>query len=187
MKLIKTLILSLISVISISAVNANETSFGLGAAIDSEIKIYLPIKTTNYLIEPSILIFTDNEKRTDDTSSQKSDFNVKEFGVGIFKNTNVYDKTYIYYGARIGYIETESKNSFGSSTNTTKENGYFIAPTIGAEYRLTKNFSIGLDISFNYSDTDGTTTTDFNNSTDVTNIESTQYKTESEVVVRYQF
>lgn len=185
MKLFKILTLLILSVSSINSANA--TSYGIGAAIDSDIKIYFPIKTTEYLIEPSIIIFRNNVKRTDDISSQNNDFEIKEFGLGIFKNTKVYDKTYVYYGARIGYTETESKNNFGNSISITEENGYFIAPTFGAEYMITKKFSIGLDISFKYTDTDGEATSSFNNSVDITNIESTEYRTEGGVIVRYQF
>jgi len=101
----KTFSLSLLSTLSMGHAFANETSSGIGAAIDNELTIYFPVKTTNYLIESSILIFSRTEKRTDTSTSQKDELEVKEIAIGIFKNTTVYDKIFIYYGARAGYTE----------------------------------------------------------------------------------
>jgi len=183
-KFFKTLSFSLLSAFSVSHAIASETSYGIGTAINNGLTIYFPVKTIDYLIEPSILIFSRNEKRTDDTASQKNDFDAKEIAVGVFKNTAVYDNTFIYYGAKIGYTKTKSSDTSVFLARTTEEDGYFIAPTFGAEYRLTDNFSIGLDISFKYIDTDGDETDSFNNST---NIESTDYRTETNIIARYHF
>jgi len=84
---------------------ANGTGYGIGAAIDNELTIYFPVKATDYLIEPSVLVFSRTEKRTDTNTSQNNDLEVKEIGIGIFKNAAVYDKIFIYYGARAGYTE----------------------------------------------------------------------------------
>ena len=131
---------------------------------------------------------------TDSNSNSNIEYSSTEIGTGIYKYTNVIESTFIYYGAKIGYIESERSNNYATSAYTSsssiKQDGYFIAPTIGAEYYLAGNFSVGIDISFNYSKTDGSETETYSSappSTGPTDIKQTDYNTEAEVIVRYHF
>jgi len=72
----------------------------------------------------------------------------------------------LYYGARLGYIDSNVVN--------IKTNGYFFAPTLGAEYYLTDSFSIGLDLALNYSKIDGS------------NADQNNFSTQSEIIIRYR-
>ncbi len=173
--------------LSISNSQASETSYGLGASIGNTLKIYLPITTDQYLIEPSILIYSNNGKEIEDSSIDSDDFDVIEFDIGLFKKQLAFENTYIYYGARIGYIKTESKSTFGSSTYESKEDGYTIAPTFGSEYVLSNNFSVGIELSIKYDGTDGKRTSESQFSSTSIDLEETEYKTQAGIIARYRF
>jgi len=95
-----------------SQLHAEGATIGIGVGINDDYRIYLPIKTDRLLIEPAIIY---NDAETDSNSS-RGDSSTTEIGVGIFKYTNVKDRTFIYYGTRLGYIETEQ-----NSRNTEAE------------------------------------------------------------------
>ena len=174
--------------LSISHSQAYEKKYGIGASINNNnLQIYMPITTDHYLIEPSILIFSNDEKETENTSIASNDFNVIEFDIGLFKNILAFENTYIYYGARIGYIKIESNNIFGSNIITSKEDGYTIAPTFGSEYYLSNNFSVGIELSVKYESTKGKRTSESLFSSTSTDLEETEYKTQADIIARYRF
>lgn len=187
MKYTKLLSTGLLMSVSIGLAKADETFYGIGAAINDSLKIYAPITTDQYIIEPSLLIFSDHEKHTDNTATGNYDLDAIEIYIGFYKRNSVVENTYIYYGAKIGYIKVELKDEYGSSTSETKEDGYMFAPTIGTEYYLTNNFSLGVEISFQYENTDGTRTNTSLSSSNKTDVETTSYHTLADVIARYRF
>ena len=193
--------LSILALLSLATnqSQAEGTTIGIGAAVNSDLTIYLPITTENLLIEPTLSLYSSDSESTSSSStsniSQSSNYKTLVIGLGVFKHSKVIDKTYIYFGARFGYIETERDNSYNvtistSSVSEGKEDGYFVAPTIGAEYFLTNNFSMGIDLSINYSKTEGSDKSTYTGTTitnDTSETKSTTYNTEAEVIVRYHF
>lgn len=178
-------LLSIITIILICLspiINANDTIFGIGIEINSDLKIYFPIKTSNLLIEPSIAVEDQKLSSTSNTSSSTFETKDIELSIGLFKNTEQSDKTYFYYGARLGYIKTERKTIATTTLLVVKESGYTIAPTIGIEHYLTKGLSIGLETALKYSDTDGDTI-----ATSSTNTSRRAYDTVAAVIARYKF
>jgi len=166
---------------------ADETTYGIGAAVNDSLKIYFPINTSNLLIEPTLAYF-DNKNDTESPQSFNSKNKTTQIGIGVFIKNAVVKNTFIYYGARVGYIKNEANSDFsGTQISTSKDDGYFIAPTVGAEYRVIDNFSVGLDLSLNYSKTDGDTSTSFNGIKDTFNTNTTRTRTAAEIIVRYHF
>ncbi len=175
---------------------AEESIYGVGVSVHDGLSIYLPITMDELIIEPRLFI-TNTDNKSSSTSSQRNDdFRNISIGVGAFKNKKVSKNTYLYYGSRLGYINR--KNTFTSSNATpsssfsssTKSDGYFIAPTFGAQYYLIPNISVGLDLALMYSKTDGTTTstsTFAGSTTSNSDTESTAYNTEAEIILRYHF
>jgi hypothetical protein len=166
---------------------SDEITYGIGAAVNDSLKIYFPINTGNFLIEPSIVYF-DNNNDTDSPQSFNTEDKTTQIGIGVFVKSAPVKNTYIYYGARVGYIKNESNSDFsGSQISKSKDDGYFIAPTIGAEYRVIDSFSIGLDLSLSYSKTDGSTNTSFNNFDSTFDTKNTTTRSAAEIIVRYYF
>ena len=167
---------------------ANKTSYGVGVAVNDSLKIYIPINTEHFLIEPTLVIIKDNNDVAGSfplTSKTES----IQLGIGIFKKNAIIKNTNFYYGARFGHIKNDNETVYSNNQlSTSKDNGFFIAPTIGAEYFIINNFSIGLDLSARYSKTDGETITNFSGiiQTSSTN-KTTTFRTAGEVILRYHF
>lgn len=147
------------------------------------------------MIEPSI---SAKKSKTDtinlvDNSRSKRDSRTATLGVGIFKNDPLVENTYLYYGARLGFIRKKVKDNREASlvlpaiSSETDEDGYFIAPTIGVQYFFIPQFSAGIDMTFQYTRTDGEETTTSNGITVVVDAESTSFATTASVIVRYMF
>ena len=185
-------ILSLI--VSIPSVAA-ETRVGIGALVDSSPGFFIPIETNGWLIEPSISAKkskTDTINLVDNTRS-KRDSRTANLGVGIFKNDFLAENTFLYYGARLGFTIKKVKDNREASlvlpaiSSETDEDGYFIAPTIGVQYFFIPQFSAGIDMTFQYTRTDGEETTTSNGITVAVDAESTSFATTASVIVRYMF
>ena len=140
-----------------------KNKFGVGVMIERGSKIYFPI-----LIKPRIRLepeisFNQNEYKKNDFESEYTALSV---GMGVLSLTQ-YENITTYYGVRFGYINTLNKNEYnfltreGISKNT--QNGYYIAPVGGAEYSFAKRFSIGPEISIDYSNSNGNENTDDSN------------------------
>lgn len=167
---------------------ANETSYGIGVAVNDSLKIYIPINTEQYLIEPTLVFIKDHTDATAPTSFNSKNEST-QIGIGLFRKNAVIKNTSLYYGARIGYIKNENESVYsGSQLSTSKDDGYFIAPTIGAEYFIINKFSIGLDLSASYSKTDGDTITNFSGIIQTSSAkQTTKFRTMAEVIIRYHF
>lgn len=191
--LIKFLSLTLV-LLSSNMVSAQEGKFGLGIDVDDQLRIYMPIAIGNMIVEPMLLIVNNDRTSSDSSFQSNMDTKRKELGIGIFATKNLSNSTDIYYGARLGYIASEgsywTSSSFGFPLTTSKseEDGYFIAPTLGVQYHLSKDFTVGLDLSIFYSDVDGTSTNLSSGSvTSRSDTESSGYATRSKVILRYYF
>ena len=187
MKLTASIKLVIFCLLITNQSTAQVSSYGVGVGLNNGFKLYLPIKMENYFIEPTAFILSRSNKETGTTSLYESELDVIEIGVGLFKSTEVSSNTSIYYGSRLGYTETKDKYISSSSSDKEKQSGYFIAPTFGAEYHITNKFSIGIDVGYQYSKTDGKDTRVFNNTTTISDAEDKSHGTVTEVIVRYHF
>ena len=105
--------------------------------------IYLPFESGSLLIEPLIMYSSSSteidydEYGYQDSKTSESDFTLL---IGIFKPT-VRGKIRSYLGIRFGKQWTEKDYD---NNDSDVENEYLIiAPTIGAEYYISDNFSFG--------------------------------------------
>ena len=132
-----------------------QTKFGLGFEFhtfpsafimgDAEgaLGIYVPINAGSLLIEPLIMYSSsETEVDYDDYSLDDSKYTESDLTllIGILKPT-VRGKIRSYFGIRFGKQWTEEDHD---NNNLDVENDYLIiAPTIGAEYYISDNFSFG--------------------------------------------
>jgi len=146
--------------------------FGVGVSVQSnDAWIYAPIDVTpGFRIEPSIrLVSAETESQTQSssfglpiTTSVKSDTDQYELAVGLFGKTALAESVRLYYGARVAYINNETKQriatSFGTSEDVTEQDssldGYRISPTLGFEYLINEHFSLGGEAEWFYQDLD---------------------------------
>jgi len=146
--------------------------FGVGVSVQSnDAWIYAPIDVTpGFRIEPSIRFFdSDSESQTQSssfgvpiTTSVKSAAEQREFAVGLFGKAPVGESVRLYYGARVAYIDNETKQrittSFGSVADVAEQessqDGYRISPTLGFEYLINQRFSLGGEAEWFYQDLD---------------------------------
>ena len=183
------------SKIATSEIASRNTRYGIGVALDDSLKIYMPINVGGMMIEPSLVIISDESSLHDNEYKQNYTYDVFELSVGLFKNKRVYENTDLYYGVRLGYVEIKNESSADDvsvgyySESESNEDGYFIVPTIGAEYYISNNFSLGLDIGLRYEKTDGKETyvSSFSSVVSVAETDDDSIITQAEIVVRYRF
>ena len=128
-----------------------QTKYGLGFEFHTDLTlaysgllgIYLPINAGSLLIEPLIMYSSlSTQLDYDDYSIDDSEYTESDLTllIGILKPT-VRGKIRSYFGIRFGKQWTEEDHD---NNNLDVENDYLIiAPTIGAEYYISDNFSFG--------------------------------------------
>ncbi len=133
-----------------------QTKFGLGFEFHTfpsifmmqdgvtSLGIYLPVEAGSLLIEPLVMyssLSTEidyDEYGIQDSETSESDFTLL---IGIFIPT-VKGKIRSYYGIRFG--KSWSKNEDSRDNYDDYESDYLvIAPTVGAEYYISDNFTVG--------------------------------------------
>jgi hypothetical protein len=152
--------------------HALAADFGVGVSVQSnDAWIYAPIDVSPTIrIEPSIrFVSSESQSQTQSssfglpiTTSVKSDTDQYELAVGLFGKTAIAESVRLYYGARLAYINNETKlrigTSFGGSEDVTEEksslDGYRISPTLGFEYLINQHFSVGGEAEWFYQDLD---------------------------------
>ena len=132
----KTIIPFLIAISPVLAAS----NIGLGVSLDSDNNtIYIPYDLSETIrIEPS-LSYSKSYNNSSDTNSL-------EAAIGLFKKQEIVQKM----NALVGYIRFESDYDGSAVNSQTDGNGYSIAPTLGFEYYLTDNFSVGAEASVRY-------------------------------------
>ena len=166
------------------------TTYGVGVSLNNSFLFYFPISIGSLIIEPTFLISDENEYAVDTSISDNFDYRYMQLGVGLFKNTYVIDSTYIYYGARLGYITIESSSNSPTFSSMSEDDGYVLAPTLGAQYLLTKHFSMGIDLALEYtrSNRSFTTTSSIGTPSTLTQESNvTSYNTSANFIIRYIF
>ena len=125
--------------------------YGIGIGLNNyNYSIYFPINIKEYRFEPSIAY--ENSTSTYGTYTYES----SGVGFGLFKTISQSEKTKVFFGARINYNEVRSDSDTGGYVKTT-ETG--IAPTLGFEYYLAENLSLGGEAYFAFTNSDSTNST----------------------------
>lgn len=133
---------------------ASAVDVGLGAGISSSNDtVYVPIRFGNFRIEPEISFSNDNGKYTYSTSpsnNYKYESRWTSMGTGIYWRHSLLPSLESYVGGRLGYSKNDYSYTYPNNpSNSYKENrsGFYVGPTLGAEYFFNKQISLGLDVS----------------------------------------
>ena len=184
MRFQRIIIVLAVLLLLISQSAASESTYGFGVGVQHGIKIYMPIERGGLLVEPTVFVFDRNDKSSNASTTSSFDYRDVEIGLGMFVRKPLLNNARIYYGARLGYIDRERSDHVSGSLYKENEDGYFVAPTIGAQYFLAGNFSVGLEAAVRYEKTEGT---DVGPSSPASDIKNSGYNTDAEIIVRYQF
>ena len=184
------------------------------SAKDSDASIYLPIDVSpRFRVEPYLRHYDVESASASDASSgpilangtvgyssvlsptSRSTVESLSFGAGVFALNRPADNAVIYYGARVAYLESESTTESDlpnpirtfqpvriASTNET--DGYAITPSVGLEYYPVERFSIAVEIGWEHSSSD--------TSSSITGLSGSQFeleesRTRASVIVRIFF
>lgn len=134
---------------------------GLGVSIKgNDSSIYLPVRISDQVrIEPFVRYHKDDystksKEIVEFYESNKNNSEGFDVGVGVFNTIEIIENTSIYYGLRMSYSrsssEYESKSETYSYVREEKLTGYNLSPTLGFEYSITENFTIGFEAEWNY-------------------------------------
>ena len=113
--------------------------------------MYIPMTTKKFMIEP-LIGYTYNLNYVDSPFVDANEEYESSLiiAIGLFLRTHKTEKLKSYAGARIGRI-TENERDVASwdlsQVTEYKTEGFFVAPTIGAEYFISDYFSFGGDFS----------------------------------------
>lgn len=164
--------------------------------------VYLPIKSGSLIVEPSLSFHSYSDSSTT-TYTDYNRYNKWEesgfsLGVGLLETSKASSDSIVYYGARLGYKESGYSNDSDTiynngtnnsySSNSNERSGFFITPTIGAEYLMTDKLGIGIDFGYRYQNMD-TENIDINNGTVSSNNSgsSTNHRSITQVILRHYF
>ena len=127
---------------------AHSTEYGIGVGVNNyNYYIYFPIniKESEYRVEP-MMYYSDYTTTYDNTYG-------KEYGLGIgfFKVFSQTSNTKLYVGPRLNYSVNE-----GDSAGYIKTTAYGVSPTLGFEYYLAENFTLGGEVYLTFYKSSGT-------------------------------
>jgi hypothetical protein len=128
----------LAAVLAAGVLEAGAAEYGLGVAYDNGATVLLPIRTDSLLIEP--------ELNFSNSSSSGQRLKNVDVGSGAYVRVNLGPLFESYLGGRLLYGSSES--NFGSGDS--KSRSFMLAPTVGIQHFLSKQFSLGLDASLEY-------------------------------------
>jgi len=128
-----------------------QTKYGLGFEFHTDptlaysglLGIYVPIETGSLFIEPLIMYSSSSEEvdyndyTIDDSEYKESNLTLL---IGIFKPT-VRGKIRSYFGIRFG--KQWAERDYDNNDDDVENEILIIAPTVGAEYYISDNFSFG--------------------------------------------
>ena len=129
--------------------NAYSAEYGVGVGVNNyNSYIYMPINFDEYRVEP-MLYYSDYTTTYDNTYSI-----YYGVGLGFFKVLSQSQNTKLYFGPRITYGVAE-----GDSAGYVKTKNYALTPTLGFEYYLAENISLGGEVYITFEKSDGTNST----------------------------
>lgn len=160
--IVTTLLLSL---------NVNAAEFGFGATLDGDsTTIYIPINITKeFRVEPYFSSFKQKQ------SEFSGAYRANQYGFGLFKVKEAAHNTNIIMGVRAAYFSGDSNGKF---------DGYNFGPVLGFEYFPVKNFSVGADASWQYTQMEYSTSPVYYEDGGYT---TKYYRTTTSVFIKYYF
>jgi hypothetical protein len=172
---------------------AADMGLGVGFGQNSGL-IYAPINVTpSFRVEPFFAYYKEKNTSGEPFASAQSYSNYVA-GVGLFVTQRVAENIDVFGGSRLGYLSrkekrTQTSYSFAPTEYSSESSGYFIAPTIGFEYYLQKNISIGAEAAISYIKTSGNSVSYdyYSNGNQKSDTKSSSTSTTTAVVIKYYF
>jgi len=143
-----------------SSVMGQEVGIGV-SFLDNSGTVFLPISVTpSFRVEPYVGFFRSSNSGDTSTESTSSSSSNATLGAGLFAMGRAADNVQLYGGSRVGYVRRKQTYSYSSTVSPSsdrvqKTSGFLVAPTIGFEYFLQKNISIGAEVAIAYLRTSG--------------------------------
>jgi hypothetical protein len=164
---LKPLNLAVVAVLTLSAPLAGAMDIGLGVSLNNEgggnggYGVSMPLRFANISVEPELSFYSASQDTTypsTPTNNRENDFHEYILETGVYWRRPVVPSVEMYLGGRVGYVKYAYTYTYPLSPASNykyEESGYFLGPTLGAEYFFSKNFSLGLDVSLLYESTSG--------------------------------
>lgn len=133
---------------------AHAADFGLGTnLLADDANIAIPIRLKSLLLEPEVMWgYGSGESRTligagPDSDQESTTF---KFGFGVYRLGSLFSAKG-YFGARVAYLTSSSETrSSSGSVLETEQTGWSLAPVVGIEYFLSKDFVVAVDSGLEY-------------------------------------
>ena len=115
--------------------------------------VSLPLRFGNITVEPALSFYDSSRDATFPLSpADNATYESREYTLeaGVYWRQQVIPSVETYLGGRVGYIQNKSSATYPSSPGSNdgyETSGYYLGPTLGAEYFFNKHFSLGLDVS----------------------------------------
>lgn len=138
---------------------AAAVDIGLGVSMHNEgggsggYGVSMPLRFGNFTVEPELSLYNSKEDTTyplSPTSNNSYESQEYTLETGIYWRQRVIPTVETYVGGRVGYVKYEFSSTYPSSPGSNYANetsGFYLGPTLGAEYFFNKHFSLGLDVS----------------------------------------
>ena len=147
--------------LALTAPLASAVDIGMGVGLintggsDVGHGVALPMRFAIITVEPELAFYNGSNDSTYPASpgnNYSSDFRQYTLETGIYLRQQVTPSLETYIGGRVGYDNQKGSTTYVSGASYHSEgSGYFLGPTLGAEYFFNKNLSLGLDVSLFYS------------------------------------
>ena len=123
--------------------------------------VSLPLRFGNFTVEPELSFYDaseDNTQTPSPTNNRTYESRRYTLETGVYWRQQMIPSVETYMGGRIGYTRYEYSYTYPSSPGSNysgETSGYYLGPTLGAEYFFNKHFSLGLDVSLLFESTSG--------------------------------
>ncbi len=149
---------------------AAATQAGLGVSINSGGEggggygVSVPLRFGGFTVEPELSYYNysaDRDYSLSPSSNQSYEYQQFSIETGVYWRQPMIPSVEMYVGGRVGYTRYEYSYTYPSSpvSNYSDDtSGFYLGPTLGAEYFFNKHFSLGLDASLLFESTSGDVT-----------------------------
>ncbi len=162
---------------------AADVGLGMGVAQNSG-TVYVPIEVSPVLrVEPYVSVY----KADRDNATYKDVATLITLGAGVFGVQQAGEGVRVFAGARLAYVSRKSDQTTDTYDNHARDTGMDLAPTIGFEYDLNKNLSIGGELGLAYSHLSGKTESNSQAGNTKENTKENSTRTFTTVTIKYHF
>lgn len=157
---------------------------------DSTVSFVIPVRFESMTIAPKLTYYSEYNNDKFSTERANSYHSGYEILAGLYLHKGFSDSVEGHYGGRVGFGQSqyEDTDDFNNKIETSADS-VILNPTLGLQYMVNKNLSLGLDAGLRLEQSTSTTKTVSNNGTITYSDETDDFKTtmETRLVVRAFF